>query len=87
MPRKQHPPSRLIAELRQARIDQGLTQVDVADAIGCHRASVRDWENRYNVPLLSAAEAWARVLGRRLTWGPTGPDVMALLGELADEPE
>jgi transcriptional regulator with XRE-family HTH domain len=85
VPRKQHPPSALIAELRAARLEQGLTQEEVADAVGCHRASIRDWESRYNVPLLSSAEAWARVLGRRLTWGPVGVDVSALLADLDDE--
>ncbi|HEY1394974.1 helix-turn-helix transcriptional regulator [Roseateles sp.] len=85
MPRKQHPPSALIADLRQARIDQGLTQTDVADALHVGRKQVSDWETGWAVPLVTSAQEWASVLGRRLTWEPIGVDVSALLGELDDE--
>ena len=87
MARRQLPPSPLVAELRAARIEQGLTQAEVADALGVGRKQVADWENNWAVPLVTNAEAWAAALGRRLGWTPVGADVVALLGELADEQE
>lgn len=85
MARRHLPPSPLIAELRQARIEQGLRQSDVADAMGVDRKRIVDWETGVAEPLVTNVEAWAGVLGRRLSWEPVGADVMALLDELADE--
>lgn len=71
----------LITQLRAARIEQGLTQAELAEAIGVNTSSLKGWERTYQQPGLSKAQAWAHALGLRLVLEPDEVDVAALLAE------
>ena len=81
--------SGLIGDLRQARLDQGLTQADVADAAGLPRTTVKDMEAHVCTPLLSTVERVTAALGyalslRRLP-AVSSHDITADLAALTDE--
>lgn len=44
------------ARLRHLREDAGLTHQELADAIGCAKARVSEWETGKRLPLLETAE-------------------------------
>lgn len=71
----------LIVQLREERIRQGLTQAELADAIGVNTSSLKAWERTYQQPGLSKAQAWAHALGRRLVLEDDVRDLSALLAE------
>ena len=71
----------LISMLRAARIKQGLTQAELAEAIGVNTSSLKGWERTYQQPGLSKAQAWAHALGLRLVLETDEKDVAALLAE------
>jgi transcriptional regulator with XRE-family HTH domain len=49
--------------LRDARLDAGLTQADVANRIGTTQSSISDWEAGVSVPLATSLDLWAAVFG------------------------
>lgn len=55
------PPSAIRARLRRAG---GLTQPDVAEALGVHRIQVTRWENGHTEPRAPHRAAYARLLGK-----------------------
>lgn len=77
--------SDLVAALKAARLAQGLTQQEVADAAGLPRKTVSDMEAGVHTPLLSTFVAIAYVLGLRVELARLRPDVEALLTELTAE--
>jgi len=83
--------SGLIGDLRQARLDQGLTQADVADAAGLPRTTVKDMEAHVCTPLLSTVErervtaALGYALSLRRLPAMSSHDIAADLAALTDE--
>lgn len=71
----------LIVQLRAERIKQGLTQAELAEAIGVNTSSLKGWERTYQQPGLSKAQAWAHALGLRLVLETDEQDAAALLAE------
>ena len=66
--------SEIIALLRKARRDQGLTQDELAERIGVSLDTLRRWERRQRDPKFSDVVAWAEELGVEITVRDT-PDV------------
>ena len=73
------------AELRQARLDAGLTQQQLADKTGFHRLAVGYWENKSGTFTArhGAPHAFAEALGMKYYWAPLRARVMGLPAELA----
>lgn len=71
----------LIVHLREERIRQGLTQAELAEAVGVNTSSLKAWERTYQQPGLSKAQAWAHALGLRLVLENDARDMAALLAE------
>lgn len=82
------------AELRQARLEAGLTQQQLANKTGFHRLAVGYWENKSGTFTArhGAAYAFAMALGMkyyslpiraRAAWGFTEPDTKRIEAELA----
>jgi transcriptional regulator with XRE-family HTH domain len=64
-PRRQVPP--IIAELREARLEQGMSQGKLADRIGYSRhGGVARWERGEASPRLSSLIDWSQALGFQL---------------------
>jgi transcriptional regulator with XRE-family HTH domain len=67
--RKSRPPGypeqpRTVGEhLKRARLERGLPQRQVAEAIGCHHASLLNWERGRREPELRYLPATLRLLG------------------------
>jgi len=53
----------VIAALRDRRMHLGLTQRDLADALGVQQSSISDWESGTVVPRLTTLHRWAEALG------------------------
>lgn len=53
-------------KLKEARKAAGLTQVELAEKIGCTQKDVSRWENGKHDPTLEIAEKLARALGRTI---------------------
>ena len=68
--------SQLAARLRAARLELGLTMVDVAERTGVHIQSVHRWETGLVRPDLIRLRGLASVLGRPVEWflGGESPD-------------
>jgi HTH-type transcriptional regulator/antitoxin HipB len=52
--------------LKQARLDAGLTQDEVASAIGTQKTAISRLENHVQDVKLSTVEKYAKALGRRI---------------------
>ena len=52
--------------LKQARLDAGLTQEDIAHAIGTRKTAISRLENHVQDVKLSTVEKYAKALGRRV---------------------
>jgi DNA-binding XRE family transcriptional regulator len=52
--------------LKQARLEAGLTQGDVANAIGTQKAAISRLENHVQDVKLSTVEKYAKALGKRI---------------------
>jgi DNA-binding XRE family transcriptional regulator len=52
--------------LKQARLDAGLTQDDVASAIGTRKTAISRLENHIQDVKLSTVEKYAKALGKRV---------------------
>jgi DNA-binding XRE family transcriptional regulator len=53
--------------LRQARIDQEITQVELAAKMGVHRSTVQHLENGQKTPRLPTLVAWITCLSLEMT--------------------
>lgn len=53
----------LVRQLRQRRIDLGLTQTDVAHKIGVSDYMVSKWENLMKMPTAFGLMCWCHALG------------------------
>lgn len=56
----------IVAELRAARLEQGITQADLAEAIGICEATLACGERGVSQTSLGNLRAWAQALGYRL---------------------
>jgi transcriptional regulator with XRE-family HTH domain len=56
----------LMKSLRDLRISKGITQAEVAEAIGVTAGMVSMYENGRRQPLLVIVRAWVNFLGSRL---------------------
>lgn len=56
-------PETLGARLRQARMDRGLRQKEVAEELGVHPDTVKNWENGRSEPTLKAVPKVLEFLG------------------------
>lgn len=63
-------PSLLVLELRQARIERGLTQQDVARLAQLTKTSLGYYERGQKQPSLPALSRWAGALGLAVTVTP-----------------
>jgi transcriptional regulator with XRE-family HTH domain len=52
--------------LKQARLDAGLTQDEVASAIGTRKTAISRLENHVQDVKLSTVEKYAKALGKRI---------------------
>lgn len=52
--------------LKQARLEAGLTQSEVAEAIGTKKTAISRLENHVEDVKLSTVEKYAQALGRRI---------------------
>lgn len=50
-------------KLRSARKAAGMTQVQLADALGCHQKDIARWEAAAVEPGVMTVKAMARILG------------------------
>ena len=69
MARRTHP---LLAVLRDIRIEQGLTQAELAAQAGVHSITIANWEQGRNQPVLDTLVLVAGVLGYDLALDPRG---------------
>ena len=53
----------VIAALRGRRMHLGLTQRDLAAAIGAKQSAISEWESGAHVPMLTTLHRWAGALG------------------------
>ena len=53
--------------LRQARVEAGLTQAEVANRLNTHKSAISRIENRAGDIRLSTLDRYARAVGRRLS--------------------
>lgn len=60
----------LITRLIDARCAQGLTQSEVANAIGRRQSVISDWESGRHFPNLRSLESWAGYLGFKVVLAP-----------------
>lgn len=60
----------IVAQLRAARLKQGLSQAAVARRIGVPQNTLWAWEVGRYTPLLDAVAAYAQALGLQLTLIP-----------------
>lgn len=63
--------------LAKARDCAGLTNHEMADALGVSRNTVTNWETGHTQPKRYAVEAWARITGVDLDWLVGGERVSA----------
>nr|PZN43745.1 MAG: hypothetical protein DIU70_03370 [Bacillota bacterium] len=61
-------PGMLGARIREARIQRGLSQQELAEAIGFSRPAVNSWEHGRSEPSFETLQKIATVLGKPLTW-------------------
>lgn len=54
--------------IREAREDQGLSQVDLGDAMGLSKTTIGNWENGFRIPGSDDIIRLAQVLGKRPGW-------------------
>lgn len=59
--------------LRKARETAGLSQQELADAVGIARASVVNYEKAHTAPRVIVLRAWALATGVPLDWLRDGP--------------
>lgn len=57
---------RIGAMLKQARLDAGLTQEEVANAIGTRKTAISRLENHVQDVKLSTVEKYVKALGKRI---------------------
>jgi len=57
---------RIGAMLKQARLDAGLTQDDIANAIGTRKTAISRLENHVQDVKLSTVEKYAKALGKHV---------------------
>ena len=50
--------------MKAARVDAGLTQVDVAKTMGVSPATVNQWENGKQTPRVEQFREYCRIVGR-----------------------
>lgn len=64
-------PKKIIEELRKARVNSGMAQVDLSCASGYDRVTIARYESGYRVPpQLQMICNWAEALGYELTLRP-----------------
>ena len=51
------------AQLKKLRLDRGMTQQDVADAVGVTKVAVGQWENNKSIPRRENMDALSRLFG------------------------
>lgn len=49
-------------QMRKRRRSMGLTQVQVAERIGCAELTVQNWESGKTVPNIESLDGWAKAL-------------------------
>lgn len=68
--------------LWRARTRQGMTQVELAKAVGVHQRTVQNWETRTTSMGDAVASVAARVLNDpRVRWGDDAPAKYLAIGE------
>lgn len=65
-----HMPHPLMTQLRDLRLDRGLTQLEVASEIGVAQSALCFWENGGRTPTLTRIARLADLLGYELTLTP-----------------
>ncbi|MFG3439897.1 helix-turn-helix transcriptional regulator [Nonomuraea sp. NPDC047897] len=64
------PPHPLMTQLRDLRLDRGLTQLEVASEIGVAQSALCFWENGGRTPTLTRVTELAAFHGYKLTLTP-----------------
>ncbi|MEV5710097.1 helix-turn-helix transcriptional regulator [Actinoallomurus sp. NPDC052274] len=70
MARRGWEPHPIVLACVQARNEHGLTQQDLADAIGVHPVTFARWETGASIPPLDLFCRWVTLLGLALSIGP-----------------
>ena len=64
--------SDIVQRLRELRVEQGITPVELAKRMNVSPGQISNLETRRNSPLLATLERWATALGAEITLTTTG---------------
>lgn len=67
-PREETETAAVLAELRQLRTSRGISQREIAEAMGIPQPNFNRLENGRYVPRMSTLQVWARALGYKVVF-------------------